>query len=327
MRAVESIRLRCFPRVHVGLFDCGTATARLFGGLGFGVEGPEVVLEGTAAEEFALELPGVDARGRLDVQSVVERFSALVGLPRARVALRSSPEQHVGLGTKTALLLGVASLLDRLAGSELERRRLVELTGRGGTSGVGVHTFFTGGWVIDGGHKRVETADLLPSSAQVAPSPAPALFQHPMPANWCVSLFLPGGRRLHGADEQLFFQRNTPVPREHILEVIALAYHGVAPGIVEGDLLAVRDACRQIQMTGFKQREVGYQGPQVGACIERLYQDGAVAGMSSLGPLVYALDEMADDVPARRSRVASEVGGRYLGTFSGANTGARWENR
>src|SRR6187397_3143910 len=69
-----------------------------------------------------------------------------------RVSLLTDIYEHVGLGTKTAVILGALQAAAIASGYKVSRAELQLLSGRGGASGVGIHAFFIGGLVIDAGH-------------------------------------------------------------------------------------------------------------------------------------------------------------------------------
>jgi beta-ribofuranosylaminobenzene 5'-phosphate synthase len=68
------------------------------------------------------------------------------------------------MGSKTALLLSMIEALSLLAGCDLSPSKLVELSGRGGTSGVGVSSYFSGGMIFDLGRPN-DNLPFVPSSA------------------------------------------------------------------------------------------------------------------------------------------------------------------
>src|SRR5690606_15053545 len=135
---------------------------------------------------------------------------------------------HVGLGTKTTLLLAIAAACNRDVGSPLGRRELQAVTRRGGTSGIGVNSFFYGGFGVDCGHPQRD-AEYAPSAASVPAVAAPLAVQTDFPAEWVIHLALPSGRRLSGGDERNFFAANTPVPHSDVLQVLSAVYHGLVP--------------------------------------------------------------------------------------------------
>ena len=102
---------------------------------------------------------------------------------------------------------------------------------------------------------------------------------------------------------------------------MAAVYHGVAPAVAEGDLESLRAALQAIHGVGFKRREVMGQSHEVRELLDLLCKDlGVAAGMSSLGPLVYAITNDGEQPDVVQDWVA-DGNGVYLGTWSGRNRG------
>ena len=162
-----------FPRIHVGLLDLGHTTHRDHGGAGFCIGGLPVEIEirrGRSAQ--ILGLAQLDRDGQRDLRAAIGRMRGNSTWPRLTVALRNVLPQHVGLGSKTATILGTLKALDLFLNAQLDCRTLQELSGRGGTSGVGINTFFTGGFVVDCGHPAAK-------GRKFAPSKPTGPFRHP----------------------------------------------------------------------------------------------------------------------------------------------------
>ena len=104
---------------------------------------------------------------------------------------------------------------------------------------------------------------------------------------------------------------------------MAAVYHGIVPAIAEGDLGSLRAAMREIHQTGFKRREVDGQSHVVCGLLDQLHTDlKLAAGMSSLGPLVYAITSSKPNTLSTTTileTLASEID--YLGCVSCRNMG------
>ena len=96
------------------------------------------------------------------------------------------------------------------------------------------------------------------------------------------------------------------MPALESLQTLGSVYHGVAPAILEGDLPALGYALRQIHAVGFKRREIAQQSDEVRTLLSQLQANRAVAaGMSSLGPLVYAITERDNQVANQYVRASA----------------------
>lgn len=297
----ESVVVVAPTRLHFALLDCGNATPRRFGGLGVALSDPRVVVQASPGDELRLE--GFD--GDRQASQVAGGLRALLGglKPRVEITLLESPKRHVGLGTGTATVLAAMAACSRLLGVDATRSNLQSASGRGAASGVGIHSFFQGGCVFDGGHRSSPDQPHLPSGAARSEDVPPLLMRFEFPAEWEVWLLLSRGEGMSGAGELSFFERTLPTARIEALNALAIAYHGVAPALAEGDLNALAEALRQLHQVGFKNHELLAASANTQQLVTELQRSNDVAaGMSSLGPLVYAIIRRDD----RRSRLRLE---------------------
>jgi beta-ribofuranosylaminobenzene 5'-phosphate synthase len=149
----------------------------------------------------------------------------------------------------------------------------------------------------------------------------------PFPKHWLVGLFLPSSEvATSGTSEREFFEENTPIAREEVLDVLAAVYHGVLPAIATCDLSATAEALASIQRSGFKRREVLRHPATVGLLTQLQSVANVAAGMSSMGPMVYVIAESAD-ISARMQvdGLAKVLGARLLGWYEGRNVGRTCE--
>ena len=125
----------------------------------------------------------------------------------------------------------------------------------------------------------------------------------------------------------MFFLRELPVPAVESLQTLSYAYHGIAPALMEGDLHAFASALRQIHSVGFKKRELARQSDEVRNLLSRLQAHEAVgAGMSSLGPLIYAVTENCDQAANAHVRASAASAGIKVLPARAADGGYRIES-
>lgn len=318
------IEINSGARLHVTLIDLGTATRRRHGGAGFSLCGPNVRVRASHSPINKLSgLELVDDRSRTDLERVLERAGGVGTQAPAHVEILEVPPQHVGLGTKTALLLSALTAVSALSESSLSRSQFQVLSGRGGVSGIGVHAFFDGGYIVDVGHRREGDSTFVPSSARIEFTIPPICCCARIPERWAFTLLLPLGGRYAGHDEVKFFRENTPIPDSEILQVLSLVQHGLTPAVLEEDFQELRSSLRAIQRIGFKARERATHGPllqELSTELER--RPDCAVGMSSLGPLLYVIRERQESVVEEEIRsIADNYGVSFLGTFTGRNSG------
>jgi beta-ribofuranosylaminobenzene 5'-phosphate synthase len=222
------------------------------------------------------------------------------------------------------LLLSIGAACNFLRDNLLTPEQIKQISGRGGTSGVGVNAFFNGGLIIDLGHPEYTDAAFIPSAARHASELPPMAVRLPFPEHWQIHLFLVKGHRYAGGDEINFFQHNTPIPAKEALRVLAAVYHGILPAFLTEDFRLLKQSIIDVHSTGFKKRELQGQENDVKSLIEFLNNHKFIAaGMSSMGPLIYAICQ--DDKPLAFEDIAIKVQNKYFGAYigkcNGRNTG------
>jgi beta-RFAP synthase len=279
------VRVQTPSRLHFGLLGWGPAATRQFGGLGLMIDRPGLELTVESAPRW--EASGPLAARSLEIARSI--FGRLAHLDRdvgpVRIVVRRAPKEHVGLGVGTQLSLALGRALTRLAGLEdPDSRWLAGLTGRGLRSGVGLHGFDRGGFIVDGGRR--------PGSKV-----PPLLVHRAFPDTWSVLVVIPGaGSGLHGPRETQAFRSLTQVP-EHVTDRLCrLVLLGVLPALVEQDLRAFGGFLEEIQAavgSQFAPVQGGlYAHPDVEALAVSLRSLGLVGvGQSSWGPTLYGLTD------------------------------------
>ena len=323
---MNRVQISVATRLHCGLIDLGFATRRIFGGFGIGLEEPRSELSWISGEGNGI---AVESRVALETRTkatITRALERLVGQSRSicgRVIVERVAPQHVGLGVTTSLVLGALHVVNMSENLGRDTEDIKSLSGRGGTSGVGLSTFFQGGLVVDAGRPRVDNVEFVPSGVGDARTQATHVMAIPFPVDWSALLLLPRGRRWHGADEVGFFRKQTPIPNSEILEVMGIVYHSVVPSILEEDIIELQCGLHALNRVGFKSREVVSQGQPVSALLDRLAAARVPAGMSSMGPLVYAIgpDNVLEDV-AREVTTGPDIVDLGVVGIRGVNTAA-----
>jgi beta-ribofuranosylaminobenzene 5'-phosphate synthase len=150
---VRTFEIEISPRIHLGLISMHAGAPRKNGGLGFEIDSPKASVRAEPAKDFELldqrpkPMPDEEVaalRGRLsEVQSQLK-------LPQAaRIVIRGDFLTHYGMGSGTAIRLACIEGLLAINRQIPSREELVKLSGRGGTSGVGIATYFDGGFLFD----------------------------------------------------------------------------------------------------------------------------------------------------------------------------------
>jgi len=257
------------------------------------------------------------------VQDAIERYHKCYPSQTAKISIISLPSQHIGLGIKTSLILVILKAIGLINNFRLTPEILQKLSSRGGTSGIGIHSFFYGGCIIDGGHYQDNLNVYLPSSQQL-PSNLPPVISHlKIPKKWHFILLLPQGKRISGKDEIVFFKKNTPLHKEEVIQTLSIVYHGVAASVAKSDLELLKKSLLAIHRIGFKKRELDNQTRLVRNLFDEISQlSNCAVGLSSLGPLIYVVvEESLNKHLEILDNIASRYNTSILGTFKGRNKG------
>ncbi|WP_152049908.1 beta-ribofuranosylaminobenzene 5'-phosphate synthase family protein [Tautonia marina] len=284
------IKIRSFPRLHFGLLDVSGSGHRAYGGSGVMLDALPTEVSVGYEPVGEVHAP-IDQTGRHDVASALERMRAAYGLAQGFHSIHRLPPQHIGLGTKTSLIMAVLKAWEKISGIDIPDRQLQLLSGRGGASGVGIHGFFHGGFVVDAGHPSNSVTSYMPSAGH-RPRDVPLVtIKSKVEERWRFTLILADGRKYYDGVEVDFFKHNTPIPASEAREAIEITHHGIVPSVISGDIELMKTALRRMHGCGFKRRELLGQTDQVRHLLSDLDElRGCAVGMSSMGPLVYVID-------------------------------------
>jgi beta-RFAP synthase len=268
-------------RLHFGLFAAGGR----FGGCGLMLDRPTVsVRVGPSNGDWQVGGRHGERAAKF-LRLAVGGESHLPG--RAWVVSADGPPEHVGLGVGTALGLAVSvagSLAERLPPSADE---LAVRVGRGKRSGIGLHGFRHGGFLVDAGKPA---PDRLPELAG----------RCDFPADWRVVLIRPRvAWRWSGDREQAAFDRPRPPAPPRLAD---LATGVLLPAVGRADFGTFAPALGEFnRLAGepFAADQGGaYAGPAVTAVVEAVRDWGwEGVGQSSWGPTVFAV--CPDEASAR----------------------------
>lgn len=268
------------------------------GGLGFGIAGPSACLTIQQTADFRLNdlraqpLAQDESNGLLETLANVQRQLALSD--GASVSIAGDLLTHHGMGSGTALKLAAIEGYLALHEIELPQAEITRLSGRGGTSGVGIRTYFDGGFVCDVGVDAAVSGGFAPSSSSVLPSTPLLLHTGRMP-DWPLGLCIPRScRPKTRAEEVAFFARTTPLPIEASYEAAYWAVFGAVAAVAEQNYRRFCESVARMQDLAWKSCERSEYGPSLERSAEHLLRMGAdCVGMSSLGPMLYFFADAA----------------------------------
>ncbi len=292
-------------RLHFGLIDLNGDLGRFFGGLGVGINQPNVVLEAQPSEKLSV----TGEKNEL-VKSLARRFLETYGIKaNASINVKQAIPEHYGLGSGTQLSLAVATALSKLFNIDASTRKLAEVMGRGQRTSVGTTVFEQGGFVVDGG--KCTGRNRFPAT----------ILRQPFPQDWSFVVVVPDvNKGLAKNEEAAAFKALPPMTTEEAGRICRLTMMKLLPSLVEGDIKNFGEALTQIQSVigdYFAKIQGGTYASQIVADgVELLQKLGAYGtGQSSWGPAFYGLTmkEKAKEIRLKMQTFLDEsVGGKVF---------------
>lgn len=298
-------------RVHLNLISMHRGGYRQNGSIGFCISIPSVVVEykcegsGALLDARSYKLPPVEFENLQKWYSDVRNEFSFDVL--GDISLTGGVPPHIGLGSGTGTRLAILEILSRLSGLPFTYEQAIKLSGRGGASGVGLNTYFKGGFVMDYGRKS--DGEFLRSSDDYHGVPAPPLvaFTCPMP-EWIFGICVLRGKGTSIEDERTVFADSS---RHDEMDTAVSLYHsvfGVQASILEADIAAFSSAVNAIQFTKWKSAEWGIQPEKVRQLAKFLHEGGAAfVALSSMGPtIVFHCSKVSRLIESASSRFLSD---------------------
>lgn len=314
LAAVAGVRIEAPARLHLGFVDLHGGLGRRFGSLGLALEDLGVCVRVSRADATSIEGPGTE-RVR-EVLTLLRERAGFRGDVRVEVERTIAP--HVGLGSGTQIALATGAAVSDLHSLNLTPRALAQILDRGARSGIGIGTFESGGFVLDGGRGEDGT-------------PPPLISRLAFPADWRLVLVFDRSREgLHGEQELAAFRRLPPFPEERAAQLARLVLMRLLPALADGRVAEFGAAVTELQAAVgdyFAPVQGGrFASARVAQALERLHAAGAAGvGQSSWGPTGFAIAGSAAQAEAlardlRQEQAAHDLGVRIV---RGRNRGAQ----
>jgi beta-ribofuranosylaminobenzene 5'-phosphate synthase len=302
-------------RLHITLIDLNGALGRIDGGVGLTLDYPSIRIN--AKKDAQLSVSGTTEFAER-IKSAASAVLTQYNINGVAIDVVQEYPNHVGLGSGTQVALAVGTAISELYDLNLNPTTIAKLTGRGGTSGIGVAAYEFGGFLVDGGHKG--KTEFLPSSASGKFGPGPIIARHDFP-DWAIVLAIPNLRGASDKREIDVFQKQCPLPLNEVQELCHVILMEMLPAVVEHDIESFGRSIDRVQTIGFKRRELELQ-PFCAHLVQFMRENGAIgAGMSSFGPVVYGITDGKRLLKAVRSYLDDTIGGKVR-AVKAQNTGA-----
>lgn len=292
---------------------------RINGGVGFSINDPVLQFTFTKSETFRI----IDDRKKTFSESeknrVYQRIAKLTGKYDFQYTIEcriiSEIPTHSGFGSSTALNLACIEALFLVNNYTYSNELIISESGRGGTSGIGINTYFEGGFVFDIGKKRTNEIKLKPSSQGEKRIILPLkILRLDMP-QWQFGICIPKTVNPKSENEEkLFFDKVVHLTENEVNEIISEIILKLIPGIIENDLLTFCKSVNKIQNTPWKSQERQLYGAELTNIENRLLQLGAkCVGMSSLGPSLFFVCNNFEQI--KSGIIASKLDCEIYSTF------------
>jgi beta-ribofuranosylaminobenzene 5'-phosphate synthase len=297
------VQVKTPARLHLGLIDMNGDLGRMFGGLGVGIDHPNVIVQAQNAENFSVT--GQEA----EFATILAKhfFSAYPAQPKVHINVVEAIPTHIGLGSGTQFSLAIATALAKLFNVKASTPELAVAMGRARRTGVGTSIFERGGFVVDGG-KNLNNKKF-----------PPLIYRQPFPSEWRFIVALPNLKEgLSNSEENSAFTKLSKAPAEDVGQICRLIMLKLLPALAEHDIENFGDALTKIQViTGnhFAQTQGGtYSSPTAAECIEFMKKTGAYGvGQSSWGPALYGVvkqEEAKQTLTKVKAYLRKDVGGQ-----------------
>lgn len=313
------LKVRAFPRIHVTLIGMNREGYRINGGIGFSMASPtlnmrfepdgEICVLDKRSQGFS-EKETVRLNNHLNKvmkdEHLAEGFRCIIE--------ESQIHSHYGFGTSTMVYLSCIEALLIINKREYTNDDVVKLSGRGGTSGIGICTYFKGGFVFDTGVTNNADRDLTPSSCFKSDDyRKPLIFKNISLPGWEMGICIPPIQNKTEDEERVFFDKNCPIGQEAVENILYESVYGISSSLLENDFKTFCKSVDSIQETKWKSLERNLYGNELKMTESLIRKAGAkCVGMSSLGPLLYFFGEDIDGIVAQVN--ADLIGGQCYKT-------------
>ena len=289
---INSFHIYTYPRIHFSLIGMSDEGYRINGGFGCSISNP--VLDCYFEKSDKLQI--IDKRNNGLVIKERKRLLDTIQIVCSKYNLKIKYNcliqsdviySHVGLGATTMIYMSCIEALFLLNGIKYNRDMVVINSNRGGTSGVGIHTYFDGGASFDIGVSA--TLNIIRPSSLGQQNQIPLqLCKFNMPC-WSVGIIIPSHiSRMSESQEELFFRRNTPITTNEVKDILYEVVYGILPSLKEENFHIFCKSLNNLQKTKWKNSEWDAYGKELYDIKETLIKNGATTvGLSSLGPMLY----------------------------------------
>jgi beta-ribofuranosylaminobenzene 5'-phosphate synthase len=286
-----NVRIVACARLHLGLISMHEGGPRKNGGVGFSIENPTAIVDVRSSGQLTIRDERPKPLGQVELNELIRDVEIVLTdneLDPAAITIAGPIQTHMGMGSGTAMRLAILEALFTLHGFSRSESELVEQSRRGGTSGVGVTSYFSGGMILDLGRASDGLVSTPSSQSNRRLVPAITLATLEMP-NWPLCVCIPTNVRGKTQQEEIdFFDRVLPLSIESSYRSCYDAVFGIYASVKDRDYESFCRAVISMQTTAWKALEWNEYGDALQLLKRNLENFGVdCVGMSSLGPSLF----------------------------------------
>ena len=299
------LRIKVFPRIHITLIGLNTDGYRLNGGIGFSISSPSQCLLFSPSTSIEINDNRVVGFTNEELKHLKARLNWVMINKHLECGLKctivnNSVHSHVGYGSNSMIYLACVEALLIINTQVYSSKELVTLSNRGGASGVGINTYFSGGFIFDTGVLNDGHRTLAPSSAVNEEHQAPLVLKRLELPSWNLGLCIPSIARKSEEEERTFFKLNCPIEKDDVDVVLYETVYGITSSLMENDFEVFCKSIDHIQQTAWKSLERSQYGEELFRTDTLIRNAGAkCVGMSSMGPMLYFFGDDIDGIIGR----------------------------
>lgn len=288
-------------RLHLSLISLHNDGYRKNGGFGFSISEPSLRISGEKETKFEIIDNRENGFNTIQRDKLIEVLESIYTkksfIHKCHIKITGYTPSHKGFGSGTSIRLTCIELLYLLNDYLYTHEEIIKESLRGGTSGIGINTYFNGGFVFDIGHSE-QNSMFLPSNALETNEhklPLVAL-QEPMP-EWDIGLCIPNDiASLSEVEEKEFFMKTCPINAQESYETLYHIIFGLIGAVKEHNIEVFAKSLQNLQKCKWKNAERNIYKGDIQDIEKKLYQSGALGvGMSSLGPSLFFVGHNLDE--------------------------------
>lgn len=293
---MDSITLQASARIHTALLNESGYHGRIDGSIGFSIDSPswKICLHKDLTGGLTND---IDSELLEDLELLKAKLRGKYSLPDFSYGVTGGIETHIGLGSKTSLLMGFGNATSKLFGLNIPPGIIAIEAGRGGTSGIGYWASQQGGFLWDAGRNFPDDKSTFSPSAYSSSSP-PALIASIDLPGFYVCHFRFAEKGIYGSKELSIFNEFCPTSHEETKELLTLVSGLLVPSLLSSNEHGIQIALANIQTLGLKAIEWNHQDKET-LRFKKFWESrsaGTALCLSSMGPTMYCLTHDPDSI-------------------------------